>query len=992
MRLLKKVLSFIIICLSLFLVCLDKKEEDVKASKTSLGEGYNAILYDNSTGLPTSEANAIVQTSDGFIWIGGYSGLIRYDGNTFYRYDSSTGVACVVSLFVDSKDRLWIGTNDTGIALLEGDSFKFFQSGDDKSASVRAITEDDKGNIILGTTLGIYFINEKEEVHKLDDPLINKEYVCELEYDGVDTIYGVTLTGAVFTIKDCRINLHITSSDLGFGTINTIQPDLKNKSYVFLGNQANSIYYGKLDEEMKNAKVYSTGELENINNIKVFGNTIWVVSDSGVGFFDEADEINVLQNLPMSNSIDRMMEDHEQNIWFCSSRQGVMKIVRTNFTNISDLAHLPSLVVNSTYVYNNNLYIATDTGLYILDENYQMIENDLTAYIGESRIRCIYMDSASNMWFCTYNAALDLVKYTPSTGVITSYTKDDGMAATRTRMCIELSNGNIAASSDHGITILSKDGEIKKIYDADEGLSNLEILCIEEMTDGSLLLGSDGDGIYKITGNIVTRISILDGLKSEVILRIKKDIEEDLYWIITSNSIAYLKDGKVYTVNDFPYPNNFDVFFDNYNHLWVLSSNGIYCVDKDSMLQENVIYNLYDRECGLPGIATANSYSYISESGDIFVSASTGVYTFNVNKDFGDLGKVILDVPYIMVDGKYVEVNDNEIKVASNIKRINISAKAFTYSLYNPRISYRLEGFDDSEIFTNKRDLEDLTYTNLKGGTYTFHLRLLNSLTGEVEQEFSITIIKEKSLTERAIFWVITILIALILIAALGYLIFKVKTKKMLEEQKEKQRLINEMTKVFAKCIDMKDQYTQGHSTRVAIYTAMIAKKLGKSQVEIEKIFNIALLHDIGKISIPDKILNKPGRLDDDEFAIMKSHSQNGYNVLKEIEIAPDISLGAGCHHEKYDGSGYPRHLKGDEIPEVAQIIAVADAFDAMYSTRPYRRQMPLEEVVSEIKRCSGSQFNPKMVDAFLELIDQGAFNNIEEINLDNVLSFVEKL
>ena len=214
----------------------------------------------------------------------------------------------------------------------------------------------------------------------------------------------------------------------------------------------------------------------------------------------------------------------------------------------------------------------------------------------------------------------------------------------------------------------------------------------------------------------------------------------------------------------------------------------------------------------------------------------------------------------------------------------------------------------------------------------------------------------------------------------------------MLEEQKDKQRLINEMTKVFAKCIDMKDQYTQGHSTRVAIYTAMIAKKLGKSQEEIEKIFNIALLHDIGKISIPDKILNKPGRLDDDEFAIMKSHSQNGYNVLKEIEIAPDISLGAGCHHEKYDGSGYPRHLKGDEIPEVAQIIAVADAFDAMYSTRPYRRQMPLEEVVNEIKRCSGSQFNPKMVDAFLELIDQGAFNNIEEINLDNVLSFVEKL
>ena len=232
-RLVGAFLSFIItfLIISTIFLSFDNK---VYASKQDLGVGYNTILYDNSSGLPTSEANAIAQTKDGFIWIGGYSGLIRYDGNTFERFDSSTGVACVVSLFVDSHDRLWIGTNDSGVALLVGNEFKFFQSGETKSSSVRAITEDKDGNIILGTTLGLYYIDNNEEVHHLSDTVINNEYICELEYDEMGTIYGVTLDGAVFTINDLRISLFISSPELGFDTINTIQPDFKNEGYVFL--------------------------------------------------------------------------------------------------------------------------------------------------------------------------------------------------------------------------------------------------------------------------------------------------------------------------------------------------------------------------------------------------------------------------------------------------------------------------------------------------------------------------------------------------------------------------------------------------------------------------------------------------------------------------------------------------------------------------------------------------------------------------------------
>ena len=158
----------------------------------------------------------------------------------------------------------------------------------------------------------------------------------------------------------------------------------------------------------------------------------------------------------------------------------------------------------------------------------------------------------------------------------------------------------------------------------------------------------------------------------------------------------------------------------------------------------------------------------------------------------------------------------------------------------------------------------------------------------------------------------------------------------------------------------------------------MLAEKLGKSPEEVERMYRIALLHDVGKISIPDAVLNKPGRLTDEEYTVMKSHSERGYDVLKNIDIAPELALGAGCHHERWDGKGYPKGLKEDEIPEVAQIIGVADTFDAMYSTRPYRKKMPLESVVAEIKRCRGTQLSPKVVDAFLQLVDEGAFRDDE--------------
>jgi energy-coupling factor transport system substrate-specific component len=177
----------------------------------------------------------------------------------------------------------------------------------------------------------------------------------------------------------------------------------------------------------------------------------------------------------------------------------------------------------------------------------------------------------------------------------------------------------------------------------------------------------------------------------------------------------------------------------------------------------------------------------------------------------------------------------------------------------------------------------------------------------------------------------------------------------------------------------MKDKYTNGHSGRVAAYTSLLARELGYDEETVWKYYNIALMHDIGKIGIPESVLNKPGKLTDEEYEIIKQHTVLGYNALKDISIMPEIAVGAGAHHERWDGKGYPRGIKGDEIPRVAQVIAVADTFDAMYSTRPYRKRMPFEKVVSIIRDAAGTQLTADVVDAFLRLVDKGYFKAPDE-------------
>lgn len=192
------------------------------------------------------------------------------------------------------------------------------------------------------------------------------------------------------------------------------------------------------------------------------------------------------------------------------------------------------------------------------------------------------------------------------------------------------------------------------------------------------------------------------------------------------------------------------------------------------------------------------------------------------------------------------------------------------------------------------------------------------------------------------------------------------------EAEKKEAAMFEQTAQALANAIDAKDKYTHGHSTRVAAISKQIAEEAGFSQKECSRIYFAALLHDVGKIGIRDEVINKTGRLTDEEFEHIKLHPVLGYQILSSIRQSPSLSIGALYHHERYDGSGYPEGLRGEEIPEVARIIAVADAFDAMSSTRSYRSQLPDRKVRDELVKGMGKQFDPKYAGILLRIIKEG--------------------
>jgi response regulator RpfG family c-di-GMP phosphodiesterase len=219
----------------------------------------------------------------------------------------------------------------------------------------------------------------------------------------------------------------------------------------------------------------------------------------------------------------------------------------------------------------------------------------------------------------------------------------------------------------------------------------------------------------------------------------------------------------------------------------------------------------------------------------------------------------------------------------------------------------------------------------------------------------------------------------------------QIRTEEVLQKKRELEESYESTLQALVTALDFRDNETQGHSYRVVEYAVLVAERMAVVEPELTQIRRGAILHDVGKIGVPDSVLRKPGKLAPSEWEEMKRHPEMGYRMLQHIpflEPALDIVL---SHQERYDGTGYPRGLKGDEIPLGARVFSVVDTFDAMTSDRPYRSALSIQVAREEIRRCAGTQFDPRVSEAFCS-IEEGRWREIRERVHRNVLELDEQV
>jgi len=750
------------------------------------GVGYASEIYDASNALPTSDANFILASSDGYLWVGGYSGIFRYDGRTFERLDTSGGLTSGRGLFEDSRGRIWVGTNDNGVVVIDGlETTHITYKEGLPSSSIRIFAEDGYGDIYVGTTSGLCYLDDEMKVHIVDEPRINNERILRLVTDRGGMIYGQTRDGVVFSVSEGRIGSVFTGEDLGMDRITSILADPEKEGYLYFATETGLVYHGVFGKKASDMKQMSATILGEIHWISYDCGRIWLASTSDFGYLDEAGRFRRIDHTPLDSGIEMMTSDYQGNMWFASSTQGVMKIVTSNFSNIYELAGMDEEVANAVCIFDGRIYMGTDEGLRIMDMYGKPVETLLNGYLDGCRIRCIETDRNGNLWIATYTGNRGLV-CADRNGRFKNYTIVDGLPSNQVRCVTPLDDGTVLAGTNSGLAVI-KDGEVVRTVGAHEGIRNTVFLTVEKGTGGKIYAGSDGDGIYVISDDSIDRIGREDGLTSDVILRIKLDEARGLYWVITSNSIMYLKDGSLTPVTSFPFNNNYDIFTGSDDKLWILSSYGLYSVNAEDMLADKVVdYKLYTVANGLPGAPTSNSYGMMDPHGKLYIPSRNGVATIDTVGYLKDHSDVYLDVSsvYSGSDRIYPDQNGTYIIPASD-SRIRITPAILDYSMENPTIKVYLEGAADEGITVDRNRLTAIEYTGLKFGNYKLHIQVIDRIEGTVLQEEVFDIVKKPRFYELT---VTKAVIIVLLVLIMGFIIWWIMNGTIIRKQYQELR------------------------------------------------------------------------------------------------------------------------------------------------------------------------------------------------------------
>ena len=725
----------------------------ITADASDLYVEYEETYIGENEGLTTADANTVVQTDDGYIWAGTYSGLFRYDGVSFEEIQFDENIRTVKDIYVDSRHRMWIGSNESGLVRYNFDTNEVKRFSTDEgmpSDTIRKITEDKNGNIYIATDRELTRISADDNVKSYYEwpDIVGVDSLAPMDDGGM---MGVTRSGILFIIKDDILTYTGSSSD-------------EDYQYVCVCVNGDDVIVGTSETTVEHF-VLGDGELEYKDEISGFDmcyfndivydpgyDLYFCCCDSSHGYLD----LNIRKLFTFDGNMSDghfgdVCVDSQGNIWFASSLYGLVKYSYTPFVNILRNAGMPGYVVNALYKDDHLMYVGTNDGLKIIDlaDNHEVFSK-LEEWVAGARVRNIFKDSKGTLWISEYG--MDGLIYCMADGTIgTIDFSAVGIESPSCRFATELSDGQIVVSVREVGLVFIKDNEIVSVIGAGDGMANTTILSCYEREDGILMAASDGDGIYLIKDErIVGHVSKSEGLASGVVMRIVPCESGFIY--VTSNALYYDDGETIRLLENFPFYNNFDVIISDDNVAWITSSGGLWAVSLDQLLADGD-YNctLLDKDWGLTTTFNSNSWNLL-DGNILYLCCTDGVRAIDINSYNKANDDYQLKLKLVETTGGNFENFGDSLVIPAVTGRITFHVAVNNFTLTNPLIHYYLEGTGDDGITCYQDEITPLAFTNLPYGKYKFHIEVIDDITGEVLRSEVISVVKEAQMYEKPYF------------------------------------------------------------------------------------------------------------------------------------------------------------------------------------------------------------------------------------------------
>ena len=779
--------------------------------QNSFFDNYVYQSWNSFGSLNGTTITDILQTSNGYINIGTYEGLARFDGVTFTTHkrdsDNDLSFVSVRAILEDSRGRLWIGSNDKGIQCIspEGKKIYSMQNGLPNN-SVRCFTEDKDGNIWVGTAAGIVYITPENhlltpqfEAGTVSKGTLAISFCC----DSQGRVWLITANErGLFVFKDGLFRTRPDLDQFGDFFATSICQDNDGVFWVGLGDKG----LIRMDENGVQ-KVHSGTVMDSSPTTASYvskDGSIWFGTEKGLVVFNDGKFYEYEGSGLSSAKINKIICDRENNIWVATDRNGIGKLTKGRFKII----HMGQAVNSIVEDRAGRVWIGTDTGVLCYDHDV-LVENKLTEYTKNIRVRDVFVTKRGDILVSCHTKP-GLLRYDGEN--VKSWTTDEGLAGNKVRVAIESETNGLYVGTATGLSIIHEDGTIKN-FRLRDGLENEFIMALYEDTNGIVWVGTDGAGIYLMREDvIISHISSVNGLAGNIIYKITQDLDGS-FWICSGSGITRCPNfdslsGMPYVFQNIDSTNGmetdaiFQLLVDSSNTLWMTSNHGVSSTSLEDILDaasgrlKRVSVKFYSRNDGLDSAGpTSTAKCLVDRYGRVWFAMVDGIAIYDPHNSFESNIMPLVQIQSVSVDN--VMVLDNSlytfeppsIVLTPGTKRVDITYTGLSFDAPERiRFTHKLTNFEDD--FSAPTTARTMSYTNLSPGKHTFFVNAINGDGFYSDSAEAVLFVQEPYIYQMPIFWVIVVIIFLGTI----FLLFYIKQRRMMKENIRLEKMVKQRT------------------------------------------------------------------------------------------------------------------------------------------------------------------------------------------------------